>query len=103
MLPEIYIKQIGSSWTFCDKYGHCVHSGGVVFERNTSGLPKYKNTKKIFCSRKCNGQYYNDITNNLINKKDDKHGINMYRNGCRCEVCRMANRDKQRKYRASKK
>jgi hypothetical protein len=36
--------------------------------------------------------------------KQDRHGsVTLYRRGCRCEKCRMAQRDKMRKYRADAK
>jgi hypothetical protein len=76
---------------------------GVEYNREYSNRKEIKNYKLNFCSRKCNGQYYKDITNNLKNKKDNNHGINMYRNGCRCDTCKKASRDKQREYRERKK
>ena len=65
---------------------------------------KIKNNKNIFCSRRCNGLYgVKNIVGFLPNnKKDNNHGINMYRYGCRCDVCRKANTDKHKKYRAKK-
>ena len=76
--------------------GNC----GLVFLRELRSVNN--NYKVHFCSRKCNGQYYSKKTNNL-NKKDESHGVNMYRNGCRCSDCRKANADRNRKYRNSKK
>lgn len=73
---------------------------GIIFERESRNVKK--GNKFSFCSRKCNGQYYRKNGNNL-NKKDNNHGVNMYRSGCRCVVCKKANSDRTRKYRASKK
>lgn len=35
--------------------------------------------------------------------RTEEHGLTMYRRGCGCEVCRRANRDRMREYRANKR
>lgn len=47
-MKTIYVKQIGSSWTFCDEYGYCVHADGELayhpdfFDKRPSGYPLYQ-------------------------------------------------------------
>jgi hypothetical protein len=60
------------------------------------------NQENHFCSRRCNGQYSRKM-NISGNRKDPNHGVNMYRYGCRCDVCRAAIRDKQRKLREKRR
>lgn len=73
---------------------------GKTFDREIRNY--HKSNKFSFCSRRCNGQYYSNKTENL-NKKNINHGMTMYVNGCRCEICTEANTERCRKYRENKR
>jgi hypothetical protein len=47
----------------------------------------------VLCS-KCHMEYHASL------RRIKEHGITMYGNGCRCDICTMANKDSKREYRA---
>ncbi len=73
-----------------------------IEERNVKS--RKKNNKNIFCSRRCNGLFgIKNIVGFFPRRvKDENHGCNMYRRGCRCDICRSANTERNRKYRKTK-
>jgi hypothetical protein len=62
-----------------------------------------KESKNLFCSRSCNGKFYAHSETSGLRKRISEHGINLYRYGCRCDICRKANREKQQKYKDKKR
>jgi 5-methylcytosine-specific restriction endonuclease McrA len=50
--------------------------------------------KCIVLCEKCHMEYHASLL------RTKEHGLAMYGNGCRCDICTMANRDSKREYRA---
>lgn len=58
-------------------------------------------TSLVFCSYSCSTRYHNK---KRLGSNEIPHGTyGRYRKGCRCELCRKANKDRIRRYRNSRR
>jgi len=71
--------------TFCSKCGE-------IIERTKGKI----NGKLTFCSRSCSSSYYTSRRP----KKEITHGTTGYRRGCRCDICREAQRNRVKQWRS---
>ena len=72
---------------------------GNVFLRDRR---KY-NGIQAFCSRSCSSKFNFKYSGQKRASRVKEHGYGMYRKGCRCEICRMSNTIKHKKYRDKKR